>query len=71
MLGRLGPLELGIIVLIVLLLFGAARLPQLGAAVGKTMREFRKGMHGALDEVEAPAAVEKPSAAPKPPTEHA
>lgn len=69
MLGRLGPLELGIIVLIVLLLFGATRLPQLGAAVGKTMREFRKGIHGALDEVEGPAAAEKTALAPKPPAD--
>ena len=70
MLGRLGPLEIGIIVLVALLLFGPGRLPQLGAAVGKTVREFRQGMRGALEETKEAAAVEKPSAAPKPPAGH-
>lgn len=67
MFGRLGPLELGIILLIVLLFFGAGRLPQLGASVGKTMREFRKGMQGATDEIEKAAKVDgKPEAAKAP-----
>jgi sec-independent protein translocase protein TatA len=49
MLGRIGPLELGIIVLIVLIIFGAGKLPQVGGAIGKSIREFRRAKEG-LDE---------------------
>ncbi len=42
MLPQLGPLELGLILLIVILVFGAGKLPELGGAVGKTLREFRQ-----------------------------
>ncbi len=46
----LGVPELVIIGIVVLLIFGPSRLPQLGAAVGKTIRGFRKGMQeGAND----------------------
>ena len=43
---RLGPLELGIILLIVLLLFGPSRLGNLGKDLGKSIREFREGLKG-------------------------
>jgi len=46
-----GPLEIGLIVFIVLVLFGAGKLPQVGAAMGKGIRAFRKGQSGE-DEVE-------------------
>jgi sec-independent protein translocase protein TatA len=46
MLGRIGPLELGIIVLIVLIIFGAGKLPQVGGAIGKSIREFRRAKEG-------------------------
>ena len=45
MLPSLGPLELGLILLIVILVFGAGKLPELGGAVGKTLREFRQATH--------------------------
>jgi sec-independent protein translocase protein TatA len=38
------PLELGIIVLILLLLFGASKLPKLARSLGSSAREFRKGV---------------------------
>jgi sec-independent protein translocase protein TatA len=38
---RLGPVELIIILVIVILIFGAGRLAELGGALGKTVREFR------------------------------
>ena len=40
---RLGLPELVIILVIVLLLFGATRLPQVASALGKSVRAFRKG----------------------------
>ena len=41
-LGPFGPWELGLILLIVVLIFGVGRLPEVGGAVGKGIREFRK-----------------------------
>jgi len=41
--------ELLLVLLIVLLLFGAARLPQIGESLGKAIRNFRKGMSGEED----------------------
>jgi sec-independent protein translocase protein TatA len=38
----LGPLELAIIAFIIILIFGVGRLPELGGALGKSIREFRK-----------------------------
>ena len=39
----LGPTELIVILLIVLLLFGGAKLPKLARSLGEASREFRKG----------------------------
>ncbi|MDP8253868.1 MAG: twin-arginine translocase TatA/TatE family subunit [Candidatus Kaelpia aquatica] len=39
---RMGIAEILVILLIVLLLFGAKRLPEIGRALAKTLREFRK-----------------------------
>ena len=46
----LGPLELGLILLVVLILFGPKRLPQLGKSLGKTMKAIREGVDGDDDE---------------------
>ncbi len=40
--GRIGIWELLVIFLIILLLFGAKKLPEIGRALGKALREFRK-----------------------------
>ena len=42
----LGPLEIGLIILAILLLFGAKRLPELGRGLGSGMREFKEGVTG-------------------------
>jgi sec-independent protein translocase protein TatA len=44
--GRLGPVELLIILGVVLLLFGATRLPKLAQSMGQAIREFRKSASG-------------------------
>jgi sec-independent protein translocase protein TatA len=61
----LGPLELGLILLVVLILFGPKRLPQLGKSLGKTMKAIREGVDGeGEDEVlEADAPAKKKAAA--------
>ncbi|MDF2657737.1 MAG: hypothetical protein K0Q94_528 [Paenibacillus sp.] len=41
-----------LIVLIALLLFGPSKLPQLGRAIGDTMREFRKGSRQMIADAE-------------------
>ncbi len=46
MIPKVGPLELGIVLLIVLLLFGPGRLGNLGKDLGKSIREFREGLKG-------------------------
>ncbi len=39
---RIGPMELIILLVIVLLIFGAGKLPEIGGAIGKSIRNFRK-----------------------------
>lgn len=39
-------MEIGIVLLIVLVLFGAKRLPELGSGLGRGMREFKEGITG-------------------------
>jgi sec-independent protein translocase protein TatA len=41
---NVGPMELFIILVIVLVLFGAKRVPEIGASIGKGIREFKKSM---------------------------
>ena len=57
---HLGPLEIGLVLVLVVIVFGVGKLPQVGGALGKGIREFRKGKAGAIDtiiglEEEAPA----------------
>ena len=44
MFGNLGFGEIMIIMLVVLLFFGAKRLPEIGASIGKGMREFKRSL---------------------------
>jgi sec-independent protein translocase protein TatA len=39
---NLGPLELLIILVIIIIIFGVGRLPEVGGAIGKGLREFRR-----------------------------
>lgn len=47
---KLGVPELVIILLIILVVFGAAKLPQIGGALGKSIKEFRKEASGGGEE---------------------
>ena len=62
-LGGIGAPELIIILVIVLVLFGPKRLPQLGKSLGKTMKAIREGVDGkgGDDEDEENAAAPKTS----------
>lgn len=46
----LGTQELLIILVLVLVIFGAGKLPQIGGALGKGIRNFKKGMDDSDDE---------------------
>ncbi len=43
---RLGPWEIGLILVVILIVFGAGKLPQVSSAIGKGLRAFRKGQLG-------------------------
>ena len=51
---RIGPMELIIILFIVLIIFGVGRLTDIGGALGKSIKEFRKAT--VEDEAEAVTA---------------
>jgi sec-independent protein translocase protein TatA len=52
--GNLGPLELFIILVIVLVLFGARRVPEIGASLGKGIREFKRSINDVQRQVTEP-----------------
>ena len=54
----MGPMELGIILLIVIVLFGARRLPEIGSGVGKAIKNFKAGVSGD-DEIDVTPEKEK------------
>lgn len=55
----LGMQELIIILVILLLLFGSTRLPQLAKGMGKSIREFKKGVSEGEDERELESARQR------------
>jgi sec-independent protein translocase protein TatA len=55
---HLGPMELVIILVLVMIIFGVGKLPEIGGAIGKGLREFRKAQSG-IEELTKPAEVEK------------
>ena len=63
---NIGPQELFILFLIVLLVFGAKRIPEIGRSLGKGIQEFKKGMRDvdseltATDKHEEKKSIEEP-----------
>ncbi len=55
-----------ILLVVVLIIFGPGRLPELGGAVGKAMREFRKATTELTNEVTNAAQAQPPPPAPAP-----
>ena len=51
MFGDVGFAEMIIIFLVILVFFGAKRLPELAGGLGKSIREFKKGLKDVQDEV--------------------
>ena len=60
MLGNIGPLEIGIVLIVALLVFGPKRLPELGSGLGRGMREFKESVTGEnKDQVEIEETTNK------------
>ena len=79
MLGNIGPLEIIVVLIIALIVFGPKRLPELGRSLGRGIREFRgsvTGDHNDDDEERpsSPAGIEagagKTAAPPEEPVAH-
>ena len=49
--GNLGFTEIMLIMVVVLLLFGAKRLPEVGASIGKGIREFKRSLSDTQDAI--------------------
>jgi sec-independent protein translocase protein TatA len=54
--GNIGFMELMVILVIVLVLFGARRVPEIGASIGKGIREFKKNINDADREIRSPSS---------------
>jgi len=53
---NLGPTELIIVLLIVLLIFGGSKLPKLARSMGQAHREFKKGLAEGAENDESPSS---------------
>jgi sec-independent protein translocase protein TatA len=65
-----GALEIGVILLVALLIFGPSKLPQLGEGIGKMLRGFKKEMRALEDDKKAADGDERGGeidVTPKPP----
>jgi sec-independent protein translocase protein TatA len=63
----MGPWELFLIFVVVLLLFGARRLPEIAQGLGKGIREFRKAMKDTTDEIKGSLDADGHQTTPRPP----
>lgn len=64
---NIGPQEMFILFLIIILLFGAKRIPEIGRSIGKGIQEFKKGMREVESEISltdksesTPPSIEEP-----------
>lgn len=59
-------MELAIVLIIALVVFGPKRLPELGRSLGKGIREFRGSVSGDNHEPDQPEAIDPPAPVAKP-----
>ncbi|MDR1110296.1 MAG: twin-arginine translocase TatA/TatE family subunit [Deltaproteobacteria bacterium] len=62
--GNIGFREILLILLVVLIVFGGRRLPELGRGLGRGLRDFRKALHddGSPDDPDGPKKPDGPKA---------
>jgi sec-independent protein translocase protein TatA len=61
LIGPVGPTELLLIVLIIVIIFGARKLPELGKSLGEGIKNFRKSIGGSKDKEEDSSSEKKSS----------
>ena len=71
---NVGPLEIAVVLVIVLIIFGPKRLPELGQSMGRGIREFKNSISGEKDkdspeekQRELQASQQAPASQPQPP----
>ena len=71
--GPLGNMEIFVIAILILVLFGAKKLPTFARSLGRSMGEFKRAkdefeseLHRAQDDIERPAVIKAPQQAPTP-----
>lgn len=64
---NIGPLEIAIVLIIALVIFGPSKLPELGKSAGKGFREFKDSITGDddEDEIEKPQITKTPADTPE------
>jgi sec-independent protein translocase protein TatA len=67
---NIGPMELIIVLVIVLVIFGPKKLPGLGRSLGTSMREFKDSISGKDDDKSLAAADDDDDDAPATPKQH-
>jgi twin arginine-targeting protein translocase, TatA/E family len=61
-----GPMEIGLLLLVCLLLFGAKRIPEIASSFGKGIKEFKKSLSDVQNSIDAPSPSESRSLPPAP-----
>jgi sec-independent protein translocase protein TatA len=51
-----GPMEIGLLMVVVLLLFGAKRIPEIAGSFGKGIKEFKKNMNDVQNSIDTPSS---------------
>ena len=59
---NIGPQEMFILFLIIILLFGAKRIPEIGRSIGRGIQEFKKGMRDVEAEININDKADSPKA---------
>jgi sec-independent protein translocase protein TatA len=57
---NIGPQEMFILFLIIILLFGAKRIPEIGRSIGRGIQEFKKGIREVESEINPSEKTEPP-----------
>jgi sec-independent protein translocase protein TatA len=68
MLGGLGPTELIIVLVIILVVFGAGKLPDIASGLGKGIRDFKKGVQDLEEDDSVSSGQEKKEESELPPS---
>ena len=66
LIGPIGPTELILIILIIVILFGARKLPELGKSLGEGIKNFRRSISGKEKEKSKGKTKDKPPASDNP-----